>query len=171
MKRFAFILILLAFCCTTATWSQEGHLSKKELIAQKIADQLNNKTFKVMVQWAYPMVGSPVSLTSLYSLEIKGDSVKSYLPYYGRATNIPYGGGKGLNFEAKITDYKVRFGRRNRAEVHFTSQNEEDTYNFSLLVFLNGSTCITVVSRNRDIINFQGEAVVDLQTTGVNSKQ
>ncbi len=38
------------------------------------------------------MRGRSIPLTSLYSLEIRNDSVISYLPYYGRAYSIPYGG-------------------------------------------------------------------------------
>lgn len=163
MKRIAFFLMSFTFCFITVVWSQESKLSKKELVAQKITEQLNNRKFKIMVQWAYPMRGTSISLNSLYSLEIKGDTVVSYLPYYGQATTIPYGGGKALNFEARITDYQVVFSKKNYARVTFSARNEEDTYQFSINVFTNGNTSIIITPIHRDAISFGGEAVVDLE--------
>lgn len=53
-----------------------------------------------------PMKGRSRALTSDYSIEIRNDSVFSYLPYFGVAYNVPYGGGKGLIFNAPITGYR-----------------------------------------------------------------
>lgn len=47
-------------------------------------------------------------MTTNYTLEIRNDSVFSYLPYFGVAYNAPYGGGKSLNFNASITGYTTR---------------------------------------------------------------
>ena len=47
------------------------------------------------------MKGRSRALTSDYSIEIRNDSVFSYLPYFGVAYNVPYGGGKGLIFNAR----------------------------------------------------------------------
>ena len=59
-----------------------------------------------------PMKGGSKHLTSDYSLEIRNDSVYSYLPYFGVAYNVPYGGGKGLNFSAPLSEYTSTYSKK-----------------------------------------------------------
>ena len=59
---------------------------QKELQVQKMIDKGH---FKIDVNRSIPMSGRSVDLTSSYSLEVKGDSVISYLPYFGQAYSVP----------------------------------------------------------------------------------
>lgn len=90
-------------------------------------------------------------------MEIRNDSVISYLPYYGRAYSIPYGGGEGLNFKAPLTDYKLEWDKKETAKIKFSARSEEDRFDFSIDVFSNGSSSIFVNMQNRQSISFQGE--------------
>jgi hypothetical protein len=167
MKRLFILIAACALIGSTALYAQDKTVTKKQMIFQTIKKQLEDKHFKVMIQWAYPMQGSPISLTGNYSLEIKGDTIQSYLPYYGRAYSIPYGGGKGLNFNATISDYNIVY-KKDRFRVYIKTRNEEDIYVYQIEVFKNGSTGINVDCQKRESIKFQGDMVVDLQTPGVN---
>lgn len=80
----------------------------------------------------------------------------SYLPYFGRAYSVPYGGGKGLNFIGIMNYYEPRQGKKNEIIVEIGVENEEDTYVYSLSIFDNGNTDINVHSRNRELIMFSG---------------
>jgi hypothetical protein len=164
MKRVIFLLATCLLCGSAALSSQnsDNKQTKKELMAQTIKTQLVDKKFKVRVRWANPLRGQAISLTSDYLLKIKGDSVFSYLPYYGRAYSIPYGGGKALNFNAPIAKYHVTYPKKDRAYITFTTTTDEDTYSYSLYVFMNGNTTINVTSQKRDAISFQGEIIIDL---------
>ena len=106
---------------------------------------------------ALPARGRSVTLTSPYSVEIRNDSVISYLPYYGRAYSIPYGGGEGLNFKAPLTDYKLEWDKKETAKIKFSARSEEDKFDFIIDVFSNGSSSIFVNMQNRQSISFQGE--------------
>ena len=53
---------------------------------------IENGRFTIEVDRALPMGGRTVHLTTPYSLEMRGDSAISYLPYFGRAYSLPYGG-------------------------------------------------------------------------------
>jgi hypothetical protein len=171
MKRVILLIVICLLSGTVTSFAQDGKkLSKKEIIAQKIKEQLDHNTFKVMVQWAYPLAMAPIALNSNYSLEIKNDSVFSYLPYYGRAYSIPYGGGKALNFDAPISDYSLVYPKKSKAIIKFTTKTDEDIYSYTINIFMNGNTDIIVNSQNRQSINFQGDAVVDLQKPGVNKQ-
>jgi hypothetical protein len=135
-------------------------LTKEEKAAKEAAlrEAIEKREFTVDVNRMSPMSGRSQALTSPYSLEIKGDRVKSYLPYYGRAYSVPYGGGDGLNFEAEITGYKLSYDAKGKAVVEFETKTKEDRYGFRLEIFPNGSTSIHVTSVNRQAISFQGTA-------------
>ena len=68
---------------------------KREQKANEVKELIDSKRFTIDVNRAIPMGGRSLNLTSPYSLEMRGDSVISYLPYFGRAYSAPYGGGDG----------------------------------------------------------------------------
>ena len=88
---------------------------------------------------------------------MRNDSLFSYLPYFGRAYNIPYGGGKGLNFSERISNYQESQAKNGLRMIDIDLQNEEDTYHYTIEVYDNGSSSITVMSRQRERISYSGE--------------
>lgn len=122
-----------------------------------ITKMLNDKTFKINAKTALPNYGRSVSLDNRYSVEIKGDSVMSYLPYFGRAYSLPYGGGEGLIFNSTIKDYKVKLVKKSGTEVKFSTRTGEDNYEYTITVYPGGSSNIRVSSNNKQAIDFFGE--------------
>ena len=68
---------------------------KREQKEKEVKELIESKRFTIDVNRAIPMGGRSLNLTSPYSLEMRGDSAISYLPYFGRAYSAPYGGGDG----------------------------------------------------------------------------
>ena len=130
---------------------------KREQKANEVKELIDSKRFTVDVNRAIPMGGRSLNLTSPYSLEMRGDSVISYLPYFGRAYSAPYGGGDGLRFEESITDYQSTFDKKGTARIKFVARTKEDTFRFDMQVFSNGSAIISVTPTNRQNITYQGE--------------
>ena len=147
--------LTLSGCATTAS-SQKEKQAKKEQKAAMIRKAIDDRTFIIDVNMAYPQGHPAINVTSNYSLEMKGDSVISYLPYYGRAYRVPYGGGKGLNFSGKAVDYAMEQLKNDRTRISFRVANDEDTYLFLVSVFTNGSADISVTSNEREPISFGG---------------
>ena len=81
------------------------------------------------------MKGGSKHLTSDYSLEIRNDSVYSYLPYFGVAYNVPYGGGKGLNFSAPLSEYTSTYSKKGNAKITLKVRNEEDNYLYNIIIY------------------------------------
>ena len=101
MKKNKRLVLLLLFI--TASLFVLNAQSKKERRAQKekqVKELIESGSYRIDVSTAYPQRGRTIQLSSPYSIEIRNDSVFSYLPYYGRAYSIPYGGGQGLIFNA-----------------------------------------------------------------------
>lgn len=127
--------------------------------AQKNA--LNQGDFRIDVHQMLPMAGRIQHLTSPFSLTLRNDSVFSHLPFFGRAYAIPFGGGQGLTFEGKRSDYSVRFVNNEKANVFFRVRTKEDTFVFRLEIFSNGSSSIRVNSNNRQSISFHGDLEIN----------
>ena len=153
--RIIFSLLLIT-AMSMPTLSAQTKKEKKELKKQAVEKLVTSGKYKINVNRALPARGRSVTLTSPYSVEIRNDSVISYLPYYGRAYSIPYGGGEGLNFKAPLTDYKLEWDKKETAKIKFSARSEEE-FDFSIDVFSNGSSTIFVNMQNRQSISFQGE--------------
>ncbi|MGL4852540.1 MAG: DUF4251 domain-containing protein [Phocaeicola sp.] len=153
MKR-TVILALLAIISwiTTPSYGQE-----KEAVTAQVEAALEAKSFTIRVNQAIPQRGQSRMLTSEYSLTVRNDSLFSDLPYFGVSYSVPYGGGKGLQFEAPITEYKRKKGKKGDTKVEIKTRNEEDRYVYSLTIFSNGKSTIYVQPTNRQGITFYGE--------------
>ncbi|MDR1097183.1 MAG: DUF4251 domain-containing protein [Tannerella sp.] len=149
------ILSICMFGCSSLKGLTKEEKAEKELVLHQA---IENRAFVVDVERMLPASGRSQALTSPYSLEIRDGRVKSYLPYFGRAYSIPYGGGDGLIFESTATDYKSSFDGKGKAVVEFQAKTKEDLYSFRLEIFPNGSASVHVTSVNRQGISFQGTA-------------
>ena len=154
--RMIFFLLLVAVI-GVPTLSAQTRKEKKEMKQQAVKELVLSEKYKIDVDRALPARGRSVTLTSPYSIEIRNDSVISYLPYYGRAYSIPYGGGEGLNFKAPISDYKIEWDKKGTAKIQFIARSTEDRFSFNVDIFSNGSSSIFVNMQNRQSISFQGD--------------
>ena len=148
-------MALLMVACSTLTPAEKAERQAK--VAQAVEKALAERHYKVGVSMMFPSRGKAVNVSPDYSLEVKGDTLISYLPYYGRAYNVPYGGGKGLNFTAPISGYSSEKGRKGATLITIKVNNEEDILTYLLEIYDTGSTSIDVTSRERESIRYSGE--------------
>lgn len=153
---FLFIGVSIAFA-----QNKKEKRKQKELIVKEIIESEN---YKIDVTTAYPRRGRMVPLTSLYSLEIRNDSVFSYLPYFGRAYSIPYGGGNGFIFKAPIEKYQMIYNRHGVAKAELTARSEEDKVKFYFTISPDGSSNIDATMQQRESIRFSGELAIPDKT-------
>lgn len=146
--------VMMLVACSTLTSAEKAERQAKR--AQAVEQALAARHYRVSVNMMYPRNGKAKSVSSDYGLEVKGDTLVSYLPYFGRAYNVPYGGGKGLNFTETLTEYHSQKLSNGATQVLIKVKNEEDVYNFTLEIFDNGSTSIDLNSRERESINYSG---------------
>lgn len=130
---------------------------KKEQREKEVKEMIEGRRFTIDVNRALPMSGRSVNLTSPYSLEMRGDSAVSYLPYFGRAYSAPYGGGDGLRFEESITNYTCSFNKKGTAQIQFNARTNEDFYKYTVQIYPDGSANINVTPTNKQSITFHGE--------------
>ena len=154
-KKYLMVLLaMMLVACSTLTPAEKAERRAKR--AQAVEQALAARHYRVSVNMMYPRNGKAKTVSSDYGLEVKGDTLVSYLPYFGRAYNVPYGGGKGLNFTETFTEYHSKKLSNGATQVLIKVKNEEDVYEFILEIFDNGSTSIDMNSRERESINYSG---------------
>ena len=163
MKRWIIVgaLGLLVSACTTSRLTYAEKEEARRMLALRVSEVLEKRPLRIDVDYIMPKRGSSRHLSYGYSLEVRGDSVISYLPYFGRAYHVPYGGGKGLNFKALLSNYQVTRSKKDMTRVELRVQNDEDTYDYMIDVFDNGRVLLDVSPQNRESVSFSGMLNLD----------
>ena len=148
-----------------------GSPADSAAVYETVYDAIADTVFTVNVDMAYPMTGRSVNLTSGYSISVDKDRIVSYLPYFGRAYSVPYGGGDGLVFEAEISEYSCTDGKKGQKLLVFGAKTDEDSFTFHLTVFPDGTASLSVTSINRQSISYSGEVIPASEKTRKNRKK
>lgn len=147
------VLLIAAAGCASLRMTPE----EKARMVQTVQDSLENRSFRIDVDRMLPLRGPSRILNGGWFLRVKDRRLISYLPYFGIAYNLPYGGGDGLNFEEKILDWREGRIRADMHEIMLEVSHEQDRLLYIIHVFDNGKSDIEIRSRNRETIRFMGE--------------
>ena len=158
---FSILTLFLALVMFGSCASSEERAAQKVNFARKVKAALDQRTFKIAVNRMIPMSSGSRNVSYGYSVEVRNDSLFSNLPYFGRAYQVPYGGGKGLTFDAPISHYQESQKKNGSRQIDIEVKNDEDTYNYQITVYDNGGSSINVQARERDGISYSGDVVFD----------
>ena len=151
------VAVLLTACATSGLTKEE----RRAQIRQHVEECLAARNFKIDVRDMQTLRYGSRNLTSVWNVEVRNDSLISYLPYFGNAYSVtPYGSSnaKGLNFSERILSYQQeRNQRKERTSITIRVENEEDRYTYLIEIYDNGSSTVSVRSVNRDYISFTGD--------------
>ena len=167
MKKIALIMAiaaLLVSCRTTSgVTSGMSKAERKAYVAEQVYNGLNDRHYTIEVDYMTQRRGGTRSVTGGYELTVKGDTVISYLPYFGEVYNtrsVPYGQLKGLNFTGLIYNYSAVVVKDGEYRIQFQTETEEDRYIYSIQMFDNGKSYIDVLGENRNGISFIGDVKI-----------
>ena len=160
-KHIAFAIVVVlsaaATACSSSRLTKEEKAQIETRRAEYIINSINSQQFTIEMDRVTPYRGISRSLSYGYLLAVKGDTIVSYLPYFGQAYSLPYGGGKGLNFQSTITALRQNHNNKKMlTTLHLFTTNEEDTYQYIVEIFDNGRSHVEVRSRLREAISFDG---------------
>lgn len=159
MRKYLFLItiamMLMLAGCSSLSSAERAERQAAQMRA--VAEGLANRHYKIGVRTMYPPRGMAKQVSYGYTVEVKGDTLVSYLPYIGRAYNVPYGGGKGLNFTALISEYNTRKDSKGTTYITIHVNNDEDILTYSLTVYEKGQANIDVRAREREPISYSGE--------------
>ena len=160
-KLLSIMLLVVALATLEGCATAEERAARAAEQAARVKVALTEKRYKIMVERMYSMRGGSKNVSSNYSVEVRNDSLFSYLPYFGRAFQVPYGGGKGLNFTERIGSYRESQGKHGQRHIEIDVRNDEDTYLYTIDVYDNGNSDIEVQPRQRERISYSGEMVFE----------
>lgn len=155
-KSFLYIsigIVAIISCIANPAFSQDQK-SGKATIDKNIVSE---RQFTFVPQSATPMGGGFVNLTYSFSFKINGDSVISYLPYYGRAFVAPvYPSDGPLTFTS--TDFTYSVTKSDDKKQELIIETKDRTYNnkFYFTIFNDGTASLQVTSTDRQPITYQG---------------
>lgn len=152
-KRFL-LVVFLAGATISFGQSKADEKPDKEAVVKTMVD---NHRFVFKAQSAQPTRGRTVQLNSDYDVKVSGDTLRTYLPYFGRAYSAPIGGsGGGFDFTSKEFEYNSKARKKGGWDITIRPKDVADVREMSMTVFENGSASLRVTSNNREPMSFNG---------------
>lgn len=167
------VIIALSFSCKS---------SKNILTASQIEAfnaLISSRNYTIESNWAQPQLtaataqvlnsgllppGSNAGAINLVGnsnfFTIKGDSVTSYLPFFGeRQMQVAYNGtDSAIQFNGLMEDYKEKVGKNDRKIISFNAKsNNSENFNVIVVVFPNMKSQIILNGTSRFTIRYSGE--------------
>ncbi len=155
---FTALLSVLAFygCGSTQTAVER----EKQAADVENAVEMGDFTFKAT--YAYPTGYKSVYLSPYYDVKITPDTVKAYLPYYGRAYRAPMDPSEG-GYRFTSTDFAYRAdkgGKKGNWNVEITLHDLDRPVTFRFDIWENGTARLNVSDVDRQQIAFHGDLVL-----------
>ena len=144
---------LLMVSCAT----QQERAEQREKRRQAVAEAIAAKRLHIDVSMMSTMRYGAKSVTPDFFLELRGDTLCSYLPYLGQAFQASMMTPTiGLNFEEPILRYTESRPKSNKTRLEMDVKTQEDTYHYLIDVYDTGEAQLQVRSVNRDPVSFDG---------------
>ena len=156
--RINMVLLLLAMLASCATQQERA-----EQMAQRqkmVKEAVEKRQWCIDVTSMHTMRYGTKTVTPDFYLELRNDTLRSYLPYLGQAYQAPMASpSQGLNFDAHIQSIKESHPKKDLSRLEIGVKTTEDTYLYTIELYNSGKAFIHVRSTHRDPISFDGDLV------------
>jgi hypothetical protein len=156
----AFIMALIFTSGFAQKTARKSEREQNRIEKQKQIEALvNSKEFVFEATYALPQGGKSIYLTgSSYTVKFHPDTIESYLPFFGRAYSVDYGGEGGIKFCGRPTEFNVVTRKAEKGyDINATIKAPKDYYKLHLSVSSVGSATLIVDSNQRSSISYQGD--------------
>ncbi len=158
MSRIFFLVIWMLAVIPLASGQE---LSKKEQRAQKEQEMkqlIDSLQFRFIARSVIPMSGPRIDLTSVYDLEMDSSKVEAWLPFFGRAYHVEYGGRDGgIKFKGEAENLDVEYNKRKKIyQIRFEVDTDKDQFQVNISAGLSGYADVNISSTNRQAISYYG---------------
>lgn len=179
MKRIVFALLCIGIGLVSCKSGQSVASAKEKSLVTKAIEQ---QKFRIESSWAHPQTtnalqqvmnagliqpGSDAGAISLLGntnfLTLKGDSISSYLPYFGeRQMQVAYSGTDNtIQFKGLLEDYSITKDKKSRYTISFRATSNTERFDVMITLFPNATTRIYLNSASRFPISYLGELIAE----------
>lgn len=162
MKRITAILILAAAISIVSSCSasyRAARAQEERELAGQIAKAVDESDLTIMITEIRPLVGPARSSNYEYKISIRGNHIKTRLPFFGKS-NMAMAPGDDISivFDDDV-DLMRDMSRASRGEYNymFRMRKNSEIWDVSITVYENGIARITCNSNCRDVMNYDGE--------------
>jgi hypothetical protein len=135
---------------------RDRRTERQEQRKNEVKNMILDKSFVFIPTHAMPLGGGSIQLSYTFEAEIKGDSIFSYLPFYGVAYHVEYGGrNSAFNFSLPIENYEMDEDEKGY-RINLEVKNKMDYITYSFQVSELGYSTLNVTSTNRQAISYYG---------------
>ena len=132
-------------------------LTKKERKQMAVIGAIVDKRWHIDITSMNTMRYGSRTVSTDFFLELRGDTLRSYLPYLGQVQVSPsLSPTMGLNFEERVRQYQESRPKGKYTQIDIDVKTKEDTYHYVIDIYDSGEAYIRVRSLNRDPISFDG---------------
>lgn len=154
MKKEVQILICLLLATVMMSCATQ---QQREERAAYVQEAVAKRHWRIDVASMSTMRYGSRTVTPDFFLELRGDTLRSYLPYLGDSHRAPMSSPpQGLNFEAPILSYRMNDKKAKGSEMVIDVKTREDSYCYRIELFDTGHAYIHVQSQHSDPISFDG---------------
>jgi len=147
-----FALLLFVGCAT-----QQERAERRAKIKQAVEEAVANRQLHIDIRSMNTLRYGARTVMSSFFLELRRDTLRSYLPYLGQAHQAPISSPSiGLNFEAPVLRFTESRPKANLSRIEIDVKSHEDSYHYIVELFDTGDAYIHVNSQHRDPISFDG---------------
>ena len=137
-------------------------LTKKERRQMAVLGAIDTKRWHIDITTMNTMRYGSRAVTPDFYLELRGDTLHSYLPYLGQAQVSQFSPAIGLNFEEPVLHYKESKPKSNKyTQIDIDVKTREDSYHYVIDIYDSGEAIIRVRSLNRDPVSFDGTMIIE----------
>ena len=163
MKQIIFCLVTVAVMVTSCVTQQE-RAERKAQTQKAVTEAIASRKLHIDIKSMNALRYGVKTVTPDFFLELRGDTLQSYLPYMGQAHTAPMmSPPQGLNFEERVHNYLVSKLKAGRTQIELDVKSEEESYHYFIDVYDTGDTYIYVKPLNRDPISFDGFVDTDVK--------
>ncbi len=151
------LIKIICICCLSSLLISCLTQKEKEENRKLIAKIIAGNNFKFVAQQANPLRMTPRQLTSEYSLIVSPDSINCDLPYFGVATQVPYGStDMGIHFITTKFSYDKKSKSDGSYDIVIIPNETDKATKLFLQISENGVASLNVLGNYRDPITFIG---------------
>jgi hypothetical protein len=158
-----FVSLILIIAFTFSSYAQENIRNRRESRSERkqnkkeeVKNLLEEKTFVFKPTHAIPMGGGNIYLNHSYDAQLKGDTLTSYLPFFGVAYHAEYGARQSaLSFTQPVENLDLKTTKKGY-QVSVDVRNKMDHLTYTFFVSDQGFATLNVNSTNRQSISFYG---------------